>query len=234
MDRIASTNRIFEPIMIKKSALLIGATGLVGEQCLQQLLANEQYDKVITLTRKVLVNKHPKHKNLVVDFDHLDWSAANIKADDVYCAFGTTIAKAGSQDAFRKIDVEWPRQIAQIAVKNGAQKFNLVSSIGADSQSSVFYSKMKGVLEDEINKMGYQSVIFFRPSILIGDRKEQRTGEAIGIALAKALSFLFIGPLRKYQGTPVDLLAAQMVKWGTSEKSGVIIVENQDILSNIC
>jgi uncharacterized protein YbjT (DUF2867 family) len=110
----------------------------------------------------------------------------------------------------------------------------LVSSIGADSQSSVFYSKMKGVLEDAINKMGYQSVIIFRPSILMGDRKEQRTGEAIGIALAKALSFLFIGPLKKYQGTPVNLLAAQMVKWGTSEKSGLIIVENQDILSNIC
>lgn len=220
--------------MAQKTALLIGATGLVGEQCLVRLLADDHYDKVITLTRKTLGNKHPKHKNLIVDFDHLYLSAANIKADDVYCAFGSTIAKAGSQEAFRKIDVDYPKQIAQIAKANGAEKFILVSSIGADSQSSVFYSKMKGVLEDVVSEMGFQTVIIFRPSILIGNRKEQRTGEAIGIALAQSLSLLFIGPLKKYKGTPVDFLASQMVKWGTSEKTGVIIVENQDILSNIC
>jgi len=220
--------------MTQKTALLLGATGMVGEQCLQQLLATDHYDKVITLTRKVLANKHPKHKNLIVDFDHLELSAANIKAEDVYCAFGTTIAKAGSQEAFRKIDVDYPLQIAKIAAKNGAQKFILVSSVGADSQSAVFYSKMKGVLEEAVSDLDFQSIVIFRPSILLGDRKEQRSGEAMGIALAKSLSFLFVGPLKKYQGTPVDLLAAQMVKWGTSEKTGVTIIENQEILSNIC
>lgn len=234
MDRFASTNRIFALVMEKKSALLIGATGLVGEQCLNQLLAHEQYEKVITLTRRSFTNPHPKHKNLVVDFNHLEICELNIKADHVYCAFGTTIAKAGSQAAFRQIDVDFPQQIAQIAAKNGAEKFVLVSSIGADSKSSVFYSRMKGLLEEAVSKMGFKSVIIFRPSILVGNRKEQRKGEEIGIALAKVFSFLFVGSLKKYRGTPVDLLAAQMVKWGTGKKTGVIIVENQDILSNIC
>lgn len=215
--------------MSTRTALLIGATGLTGEQVLHELLNSAIYSKVIAVVRKPLSLHHPKLESLVVDFDNLDKYKAQIRADDVYCAIGTTIAKAGSKEAFTKVDYEYPLQIAKIALWNGARRFILVSSAGADAKSVIFYSKTKGELEEALKLLKYEALIIFRPSILLGDRKEQRTGEAIGQFVAEKLSFLFAGPLKAYKGTPVDILAAQMVKLGTGSTKGVRIVENAEI-----
>lgn len=214
--------------MAGKTALLIGATGLVGEETLTQLLKSAYYDKVIALTRRPLDVKHTKLENPVVDFDKTE-QYSGIKADDVYCAMGTTVGKAGSQAAFKKVDFALPLQVAKLALNNGAAKFILVSSMGANAKSMVFYSKTKGELEEALAKLKYKAVIIFRPSILQGNRKEHRTGEAIGRFAAEKLSFLFAGPLAKYKGTPVNTLAKAMIIEANENVTGVHIIENDEI-----
>lgn len=221
-----------------KTALIIGATGLVGEQCLNELLNSVAYEKVIALSRKPIKNTKRKLQNIITDFNDLTTIKEQLKADDVFCAMGTTIATAGSQEAFKRVDLDIPLQIAEIARANGAKKFILVSSIGADAKSSVFYSRMKGELEEALKKLRYDWLFIFRPSILLGDRKEKRTGEQIGRFVAEKFSFLFAGPLRKYKGTPVYLLGKQMVKAAQHQQPSSIeklpvvrIIENEEILS---
>lgn len=212
-----------------KTALIIGATGLVGEQCLKELLSTATYEKVIALTRKKLQHNNPKLENIITDFENLESIKQQLKADDVFCAMGTTIGKAGSKAAFRKVDFEIPLRVAEIALKNGAKKFVLVSSIGADASSLAFYTKVKGELENALMNMKFESVLIFRPSILLGDRKESRPGEEVGRFISEKLSFLFAGPLKKYRGTPVNLLARMMVKTAQLKAKGVRIIENAEI-----
>lgn len=214
-----------------KTALILGATGLTGEECLKELLASPNYEKVVAVTRKPLEIANEKFQNVVVDFEKLDDYKNKIKADDVYSALGTTIGKAGSQKEFRRVDFEVPKQIAEIALWNGAKKFILVSSLGADSTSGIFYSKVKGELEDELRKMGYETVIIFRPSILLGDRKENRAGEKMGRWFAEKFSFVFSGPLKKYAGTPVSVLGKKMVEYANKDFKGDKVVENEEIIS---
>ncbi|MFN8321402.1 MAG: NAD(P)H-binding protein [Chitinophagales bacterium] len=214
---------------MKKTALIIGATGLVGEQCLCLLLSSGYYGKVIALTRKKLSITHAVLENPVVNFDQPDTYAHLVKADDIYCAIGTTIGKAGSQQAFKKVDFYLPLQVAQAAKANGAQTFVLVSSFGADASSGVFYSRIKGELEQALAQLHFQSLLIFRPSILLGDRKEKRTGEELGRWVAEKMPFLFAGPLKKYRGTPADWLARVMLQTAQQKNSGVRIIENEEI-----
>lgn len=216
--------------MADRTAIILGATGLVGEQCLQALLTSPVYDGVLAVVRKPLEIKDPKLKCLVVDFDKLGDYKAELKGQDVYCAIGTTIAKAGSQAAFRKVDFDYPKQLAEIAVWNGAKRFILVSSMGADANSAIFYSRTKGELEEALKTMSLEALFILRPSILMGDRKEKRPGEAVARFVADKFSFLFAGPLRKYAGTPVDLLGRLMVKLGTGNQKGLHVLENEEIL----
>lgn len=217
--------------MAARTALIIGSTGLVGEQCLQQLLESNAYDKVIAVTRKKLSVTHSKLQNVVMDFDRPEGVKDLLKCDDVYCAIGTTIKTAGSQEAFRKVDYEYPLHLAELCLWNGAKRFILVSSLGADASSAVFYSRVKGELEEALKKLNYETLIILRPSILLGNRKEQRPGEAIGRFVAEKFSFLFAGPLQQYRGTPASLLARVMIKTGTSGFKGTRVLENNDIFA---
>jgi uncharacterized protein YbjT (DUF2867 family) len=217
----------------KKTALIIGSTGLVGGQCLSLLLQSPYYNKVIAITRRKIEGiaqpDTPKLENLVIDFGNLAQYSTQIKADDIYCAMGTTIGTAGSQAAFKLVDFEIPMQVAAMAKKNGAGKFILVSSLGADAGSKIFYNRTKGELEEGLKKLNYNSLIIFRPSILLGNRKEKRYGEAAGRWVAEKLPFLFSGPLRKYKGTPVDMLARVMVSSANRKQDKVRIIENEEI-----
>lgn len=215
--------------MNNRTALLIGATGLVGESCLTELLKSNTYNKVIAVTRRELSISHPKLQTILVDFENLDASKDLLKCDDVYCAIGSTIAKAGSQQAFRKVDFEYPLKLAQLALWNGATRFILVSSLGADASSSVFYSRIKGELEEALKKLNYEWLVILRPSILLGNRKEKRTGEAVGRFLAEKFAFVFVGLMKQYRGTPVDMLARVMVKLGAVNNKGIKLVENNEI-----
>jgi uncharacterized protein YbjT (DUF2867 family) len=214
---------------MSKTALIIGATGLTGEQCLMELLASPEYDKIIALTRTKLQTTNSQIQNIITDFKNLESLRPQLRADHVYCCMGTTIAKAGSQAAFRHVDYEIPLQVAEMARQNGATKFILITSLGSDASSKIFYSRVKGELENALEKLNYESLLIFRPSILLGKRKEKRTGEAIGMLAAEKLSFLFAGPLKKYRGTPVDILAKVMVKLANQPTPKIRIIENEEI-----
>jgi len=217
-------------MMNKKTALLVGASGLVGNLCLEDLVASGLYEDIIVVTRKKLFPAHLGVTNIISDFSDLDEIASKLKADHVYCALGTTIAKAGSQTAFKKVDYEYPLKVATLSKQNGAQKFILVSAIGADSNSSVFYSKVKGKLEDAVEKLDFDSLVILQPSFLLGKRNEVRLGELIGKNIASALSFVFIGGLEKYKGIEASDVAKSMVVFANKRNDKLIRAQYRDII----
>lgn len=212
-----------------KSALLIGATGLVGGFVLQQILQDDYYDKVIVLTRKPLNNQHSKLKEVVVDFTKLDEYAAEIKADIIFSCLGTTIKVAGSQEAFKRVDFEYPYKVAQIAKQNGATAYLLVSALGAAKDSLVFYNRVKGELEEEVSSLNYDAFHILQPSLIIGDRKEARTGEGIAQKLAPVFDALMIGGLKKYKSIKAEQIAMAMVAYSKLNDKGVFKHESDEL-----
>jgi uncharacterized protein YbjT (DUF2867 family) len=164
-----------------------------------------------------------------VNFDRLSDSASLLKADDVFCCLGTTIKKAGSQEAFRRVDFTFAYEAAQLAANNGAAQFLLVSALGANANSSVFYNRVKGETEDAIAALPFVSVSIFRPSLLLGERAEFRLGERIAEPVMKALSFLLIGSLRKYRAIEARTVAAAMIEVAKAQPKGVNVYESDRI-----
>lgn len=203
------------------SALIIGASGLVGSYCLRKLLATPYYGKVIALTRRALDVAHAKLDQHIVDFDNLSKFSQLIKADDVFCTLGTTIRKAGSKEAFEKVDYTYPCEVARLAVANGAKQFLIVTAIGANERSSVFYNRVKGKVEHAIKVLPYQSIHIFQPSFLLGERTEKRPSEKVGILLARALSPFLVNGLRKYRGIEASAVASAMVSVALKQKPGI-------------
>jgi uncharacterized protein YbjT (DUF2867 family) len=193
-----------------RTALIAGATGLVGGACLQRLIADSKYRRVIAVVRRPMSVSHPKLESHVIDFERIE-SLEPTAIDDVYCALGTTIKKAGSQEAFRKVDFEYPKALAAYAKRCGALRIALVSSVGANASSSNFYLRVKGETEAAIESFGFGSTNIFRPSFLIGVRPEQRIGEQIAIPVFKSLQFLLVGGLRRYRPIHADTVVAGMV-----------------------
>ncbi|HYO84152.1 MAG TPA: NAD(P)H-binding protein, partial [Bryobacteraceae bacterium] len=178
-------------------ALVAGATGLVGEQCVRRLLDCAAYSRVIALVRRRLPLQQSKLEQRIVDFSQLQ-SAGEDPIHDVFCALGTTIRKAGSQDAFRKVDHEAVMQVAQFALASGASRMVLVSSVDAKLTSPSFYLRVKGEVERDLAQLPFKAVHILRPSFLTGNRTEARFGERIGIAAARALTPFLVGSLRRY------------------------------------
>jgi uncharacterized protein YbjT (DUF2867 family) len=176
---------------------------------LRRLLAHSAYSKVTVWSRRALSAVHEKLKVELVDFDGI--LAAGESFDEIFCCLGTTIRKAGSQEAFRRVDHDFPLALAKLGKATGAQQFLMVSALGADAQSSVFYSRVKGETERDIAAIGLPKVIFMRPSILLGERREHRSGERAGIVAGRLIAPLLAGPLRKYRPIHADEVAAAML-----------------------
>ncbi|HVF87991.1 MAG TPA: hypothetical protein VM866_10390, partial [Pyrinomonadaceae bacterium] len=176
-----------------RSALLVGATGLVGGHCLNLLLEDAAYQKVVVLGRRMLPVGHRKLEQHIIDFDQLTDYARLIYGQDVFCCLGTTIKKAGSQEAFRRVDFTYPHEVARVAAGNGAEQMLLVSALGADARSRVFYNRVKGETEEAVSKLPFGGVQIFRPSLLLGERQEVRRGEQIAERAMKLFSFALIG-----------------------------------------
>lgn len=204
--------------MSGRTALVLGATGLVGTRCVAHLLESNAYDRVICLVRRSALSALSKLaegasgrlEERVVDFDALTSADVN-GADDIFCAIGTTIKKAGSQEAFRRVDCEIPLRVAKLAVEAGAKRFALVSSAGANARSSTFYLKTKGELEEALAALPLRALHIFRPSLLLGERAESRPGEALATILFRPLGGLLIAPLRKWRPIDVDRVGRAMV-----------------------
>ena len=209
-----------------KVALVAGSTGLIGSQLLELILSDGYYDKVIAPTRKALVNRHPKLINPVISFDKLSEHSSELRANDVFCCLGTTIKKARSKEAFRKVDLEYPSALAKMAKENNAGNFLLVSALGADKESSIFYNKVKGETEEVVTAAGIRSVHIFRPSLLIGPRKEHRSGEDAAKFVYKYLDFLVP---EKYKGIESVKVARAMIAFAKKEQPGTFIHESRDL-----
>ncbi len=210
-----------------KTAIVIGATGLVGLNLVGKLNDSKAYEKVILLVRRKTELNHLKIEEKIIDFDTID--ADLVKADDIFCAIGTTLKKAGSKENQYKIDCEYPATIAKMGRQNGVKQFILVSSIGADKNSSNFYLRTKGELEEKITQLNFDAFIILRPSFIIGDRKEFRLGETIGIFFASLFRPFMLGGLKKYRGVSAISIAKKMIKLANENLKGKIIVESDKI-----
>jgi uncharacterized protein YbjT (DUF2867 family) len=177
-----------------KTALIAGSTGLTGSYLLEKLLTSDNYSKVVSLVRKPHPLRHPRLEQIVFDFDNP--AEEHIKADHIYCSLGTTIKKAGSKAAFRKVDLEYPLSLARIAYRNGASRFSVITSMGSNPRSAFFYNQVKGELEEELKKIPFEGLYIFRPSLLVGNRKEYRMGENAAKWIMKAVDFLLPANLR--------------------------------------
>lgn len=211
-------------------ALIAGATGLVGWQLLNLLLGDAYYGKVYVLTRRKLTLTHPKLEQLVVDFDQLEQGNNFPEVNDVYCCLGTTMKKAGSKEAFRKVDYTYPMMLAKLAATHGATQYLLVSAMGANKSSLFFYNRVKGDVEDAISKIvQYKTVQIFRPSLLLGNRQEDRKGEELMQKITRIIRPLMVGPFRKYRPLHAHVVAEGMLAAAKSDQRGVMLHPSEDI-----
>ncbi len=211
--------------MESRTALVAGSTGLIGSQLLELLLAESSYTKVIALSRKPLSISHSKLENIVVEANDLK-KHHELKADDVFCCLGTTIKQAKTKEAFSKVDFDYPLELANILKANGASQYHLISALGADRSSSIFYNQVKGKVEEAIDAVGFDSFHIFRPSLLIGPRKESRAGEDAAKVFYKIFSFLI--PI-KYKGIESIKVARAMISFAKENKHGKFIHESVEL-----
>ncbi len=209
-----------------KIALVAGSTGLIGKQLLQLLLDDPGYKIVKAISRQPLGIDHPKLQNLVIDFARLSEYYWDMKADDVFCCLGTTIKQARTKEAFRKVDYEYPLELAKLSKNQGASQYLLVSALGADRHAKVFYNQVKGEVEEAIDNVGFQSYHIFRPSLLLGPRKETRVGEDAAKTFFKLFGFLV--PL-KYKGINSAKVAKAMLSLAKENTPGKFIHESVDL-----
>lgn len=210
--------------MGSRIVLLAGATGLVGGESLSRLAADPDVSEVRALVRRPLAPamRLPKVTEVITDFDRLDDSPAFSDASQVVCSLGTTIRTAGSPDAFRRVDYDYPLALARLARSRGATHFLLVSALGASATSRVFYNRVKGELESAILTLGYPSVTIVRPSLLLGHRPEFRLGEEIARRLA------FLTPAR-YKPVAASQVAEALVGAAREDRPGVRTIENREL-----
>jgi uncharacterized protein YbjT (DUF2867 family) len=211
----------------RRTAVVFGATGLVGGLCLDLLLADQRYVRVVAIGRREPAQSHPKLVALRAALDTIatldDPTLGTV--DDVFCCLGTTLRKAGSQEAFRRVDLEYVVNAASFAMRRGAQHFLMVSAVGADARSRVFYSRVKGEAEAAVAKLGLRSVSIFRPSFIVGPREESRSGERLGMAVADVVSFALVGPFTKYRPIPAATIARAMLAAAAAPAPGVTVYE---------
>ena len=212
-----------------KTALIIGATGLIGSQLLKLLLESKNYDKVVAFVKRDIGFNHPKLIQRIIDFDKPETYQSLIVGDDFFCTIGTTIKKAGSQYSFRKVDFEYPKQFATFALQNKVKQFLIISSLGANANSENFYLKTKGEIQDFLKNCNFENVTILQPSLLLGDRKEFRLGEKIGAFFMKTLSFLFLGNLKKYKAIEGKTVAKAMFIIAQKNYKGFRIIESGSI-----
>lgn len=204
---------------------------MVGSHCLDLLLKSDRYSQVISVGRRDLPLLHPKLEQRVVDFDKLQHYAAELAVDDVFCCLGTTIKKAGSKEAFYKVDHTYVVDLAKVTAAKGASQFIVVSAMGADASSLFFYNKVKGEMERDVQQAGFEAVHILRPSLLLGERTEHRAGEELASKIMKPLSSLMVGPLRKYKPIEAETVAKAMLYVASQHQKGVHIYPSDEIAS---
>lgn len=215
---------------LERKAMVIGATGLVGELLVQNLLEHPAYSLVRVLARRPLELQHPKLEQHVVDWEQLESHDHLFDGiDDLYCCLGTTIKKAGSQDNFRQVDYHYPVRAATIAKRHGVSQMLVISSMGASAGSRVFYSRTKGEMEDALSDIGLPSLHIFRPSLILGDRNEKRFGEQMAAHAMKFLDRWMKGRADKYRAVHAATIAQAMTNIALVQAKGNHVYANEVI-----
>lgn len=212
-----------------KTALIIGSTGLVGKHCLNYLLKSKAYEKVISLSRRSTNVKAENFTEVLIDFDRLDDIKKDIACDDLFICLGTTMKKAGSKEAFYRIDHNYVLHTATIAYENGASQCFVVSAINADTKSSFYYNRVKGQIELDLYRIGFWSLHIFRPSILLGKREEDRFLEDTTKMISKGVKGILGNRLKKYSPIEGKAVAKAMVKVAQKFREGLHIYESHYI-----
>ena len=211
-----------------KSVLLAGGTGLVGRECLRLLLPDAAYDRIVAIVRRPLSPdvRSPKLETHVIDFDHLNEHDELFAVDAIICALGTTIRQAGSRTRFRRVDYEYPLAFARMGLAKGCKHFLLVSSLGANASSRIFYNRVKGELEDALRGLGYPRLTIVRPSLLLGPRAPMRLGEEVARRVTR-----WLGPMvpRAYRPVEARAVAATLVREARESSPGVAVIESARI-----
>jgi uncharacterized protein YbjT (DUF2867 family) len=212
-------------------ALLAGTTGLTGSSCLELLNEDERYALIKCLTRRPIEFGSARIENITCDFSRLNEVEGRLDCDDVYCCLGTTMKKAGgSQEHFEKVDRTYVVNLAKLAKAHGAKNFAIVSTLGANANSTIFYNRVKGLMENDILALGFEKVVIVRPSLLTGERTEDRWGEKMGVVFSRAIAPIFFGPLKKYKPISAFKVAASMIALNFRQDLTKSIYESDELL----
>ena len=212
-----------------KTAIITGASGLIGSKLLTMLLHNKEYEKVISLGRKKLKQKHRKLQQEIIDFEDAATYEQYLQGDVLFCCLGTTAKKTPDRDMYYKIDHDYPLGLAKAALAKNVAQFHFISAIGADASSSNFYLKTKGETERDLKKTGLDSLFIYQPSLLTGRSKNQRTGELIAAFVMAVINPLLLGSLKKYRSIAGLTVAKAMFNQSLKEKKGVSVYTTDQI-----
>ena len=210
-----------------KTALVFGSSGLIGGHLLDQLMKNDNYNKIKLFVRSEIIINEPKIEIIKTDFNDLENHKEDVKGDDCFFCIGTTKQNSPDKNEYQKVELDIPKKIAQIARNNSVISFIFISSIYANPKSSGDYVKFKGLVEEELKKLNFSNLGILRPSFLMGDRKENRVGEKIGILTFRLLSPLLIGPLKKMKPINSEKVAKAMIKIANENLEKIIFESNE-------
>jgi uncharacterized protein YbjT (DUF2867 family) len=216
------------------NAWIVGATGLVGRTLLDLLLAEPRVEAVTAVVRRPVERAHPKLDLRVVDFDDLERQLEGRRVTHAFCCLGTTIKKAGSQEAFRHVDHDLPLAFGRACAAASVRKLLIVTALGADPQSKIFYNRVKGEVEADLRALGLRELHVLRPSLLLGERAERRPAEAFGMALARPLGMLMVGPLARYRAIEGADVARAMLTLALDETPGApVTIHESDTIPRL-
>ncbi len=213
-------------------ALLFGSSGLVGGHLLNQLIEDTNYSKIKLFVRSVPEISDPKVEIIKTDFNNLENHKEDIKGDDCFFCIGTTKQNSPDKDEYRRVELDIPREIAKIAKSNLVNSFIFVSTLYANPKSSGDYVRFKGLVEEELKRLNFPKLAVMRPSFLMGDRKEKRAGEKIGIFIFKLLSPLLLGPLKKMKPIHSEIVAKAMIAFIQNNIQQTIFESNEIVELN--
>ncbi|MGY5846072.1 NAD(P)H-binding protein [Salegentibacter sp. HM20] len=210
-----------------KTAIILGATGLTGTALLKDLLEDPDFDKIILFSRSAHSITHPKIKEHLLDLFELEKYKELFQADLVFCCIGTTKSKTPDKETYRKIDFGIPATAAKLSEENNIGTFIVISAMGANANSAIFYNKVKGEMEEAVQKRNIKNTYILRPSLITGNREEDRAGEGMAAKVMKVLKPVMKGPLEKYQSITAETIARAMHKLSKNQYSKRIIPSNE-------
>ena len=214
---------------MNKTAIIIGASGLIGRELLSLLLEQKEFENVKIFVRKSLGVQHNKLTEIITDFSSLQSISKSINGDVIFCCLGSTKSKTPDLSDYKKVDHDYPLFFANEGIKNGLDQFHLVSALGANAKSSNFYTKMKGETEDELKHLSIPSIFIYQPSFLNGNRTENRPLEKVVLFIMKLIDPLLVGNLKKYQSINAITVAKAMINESIKNKKGIFVHKSDQI-----